>query len=72
VLLIFEALLLALNGARILPESEVMRALKDTTPLHENAGGFVAGLETHEVVATLVNRIIAGGTSVRRPKLPNH
>lgn len=63
---ICEALLLALNDAQILPESEIMGILKDAATSHENAGGSDADLETHMAVAALINRIIAGGNSVRR------
>jgi hypothetical protein len=34
---------------------------------HENAEGTEAGLEMHGAVAASINRIIAGGNSVRRP-----
>jgi hypothetical protein len=63
---ICEALLLALNDARVLPESEIMGVLKDAASTHENAKADAAELETHKAVAALINRIIAGGNSVRR------
>lgn len=64
---ICEALLLALNDAQVLPESEIMGILKDAATSHENAVGTEADLEMHVAVATLINSIIAGGNSVRRP-----
>lgn len=64
---ICEALLLALNDAKVLPESEIMGVLKDAAVSHENASGSDAEMETHSNVATLINRIIKGGNSVRRP-----
>ncbi|MCY0147821.1 hypothetical protein OEG84_08865 [Hoeflea sp. G2-23] len=64
---ICEALLLALNDAQVLPESEIMGILKDAATSHENAEGTEADLEMHVAVATLINSIIAGGNSVRRP-----
>ncbi len=66
-LTICEALLLALNDANILPESEIMGILRDAASSHENAGGTEAELKMHGAVATQINRIIAGGNSVRRP-----
>lgn len=63
---ICEALLLALNDANILPENEIMGVLKDAAAAHENAGGSDNEIETHTAVATLINKIIAGGNSVRR------
>jgi hypothetical protein len=64
---ICEALLLALNDAKVLPESEIMGVLKDAAVSHENANGSNAEREMHSNVASLINRIIAGGNSVRRP-----
>jgi hypothetical protein len=64
---ICEALLLALNDAKILPESEIMGVLKDAAGSHEKASGSDAEMEMHSNVATLINRIISGGNSVRRP-----
>ncbi len=65
---ICEALLLALNDARVLPESEIMSILKDAAATHENAGVDVDDVdpEMHRAVSALINRIIAGGNSVRR------
>ncbi len=65
-LTICEALLLALNDAQVLPESEIMGILKDAAVTHENAGSSDIDLEMHRAVAALINRIIAGGNSVRR------
>ncbi|MFT6659034.1 hypothetical protein [Maritalea sp.] len=65
---ICEALLLALNDAKILPEDEIIGVLKDSSASHEGAiedGGV--NNEMHLAVAKLINQIIAGGNSVRRP-----
>ncbi|WP_127107949.1 hypothetical protein [Pararhodobacter zhoushanensis] len=64
---ICEALLLALNDANILPESEIVGVLKDAAASHASAEGTEAELLIHASVAALINRIIAGGNSVRRP-----
>lgn len=63
---ICEALLLALNDAKVLPEKEIMGVLKDAAATHENAGGSDSEIAEHNAVATLINKIIAGGNSVRR------
>lgn len=63
---ICEALLLALNDAKVLPENEIMGVLKDAAATHENAGGSDREIAEHIAVATLINKIIAGGNSVRR------
>ena len=64
---ICEALLLALNAAKVLPENEIMAILKNAAATHENAGGSGIEIKEHKAVATLINRIITGGNSVRRP-----
>ncbi len=66
-LTICEALLLALNDAKILPESEIVGILKDAAATHENTGSSDPDLQSHKAVAALINKIIAGGNSVRRP-----
>jgi hypothetical protein len=63
---ICEALLLALNDAKVLPEREIVGVLEDAAAAHENAGGSDREIVEHEVVARLINKIIAGGNSVRR------
>lgn len=64
---ICEALLLAMNDRGLLPEHEILGVLRDAAATHENAVGPDAERETHLAVAGLINRIIAGGNSVRRP-----
>ncbi len=63
---ICESLLLALNDAHVLPESEIMDVLKDAAAAHENAINSEVDPEMHRAVAALINRIIASGNSVRR------
>ena len=68
---ICEALLLALNDAKILPEREIVGILKDAAATHEAATQDQAGNSPHEVeahaaAAALINHIIEGGNSVRR------
>lgn len=64
---ICESMLLALNDAHVLPETEIMGILRDAAATHENAGNSSVEREQHSAVAELINRIIAGGNSVRRP-----
>lgn len=66
-LTICEALLLAMNDANILPEEEIVGVLKDAATTHEKAIDGGVDSEMHEAVAALINRIVAGGNSVRRP-----
>lgn len=64
---ICEALLLAMNDHKLLPEREIVGVLRDAAATHENAVGPDSEKETHRAVAGLINRIITGGNSVRRP-----
>lgn len=66
---ICEALLLAMNDGGLLPEHEIVGVLRDAAATHENAKGSEAETETHRSVAALINQIIAGGNSVRRPQV---
>lgn len=61
-LAICEALLLALNDNKILPEREILGILEDAAAAHQNAPES----ELNTAVAALINRILDGGNSVRR------
>jgi len=63
---ICEALLLALNDHKILPEAEIVGVLKDAASAHEAAAKLEES-EAHAAVAALINAILDGGNSVRRP-----
>lgn len=62
---ICESLLLALNDASIIPENEIIGILRDAASTHERAGKTDVEPEMHKAVAALINKIIAGGNSVR-------
>ncbi|NDR56487.1 hypothetical protein [Aliiruegeria sabulilitoris] len=64
---ICEALLLAMNDRKLLPEREIVGILRDAAATHENAIGSVAETESHQAVAGLINMMIAGGYSSGRP-----
>ncbi len=64
---ICEALMLALNDHNIMPEKEFVGILKDAADAHDNAASLDDSKEMHVQVALLINGIIAGGNSVRRP-----
>ncbi len=65
-LAICESLLLALNDHKILPEKEIVGILKDASDAHRNAETGKNGA-LHGAVADLINGILDGGNSVRRP-----
>lgn len=66
---ICEALLLALNDHNILPEKEIVGVLKDAAAAHESAAETESS-GGHAAVAALINAILDGGNSVRRPDGP--
>lgn len=63
---ICEALLLALNDQGLMPEQEILGVLRGATASDKNAIGSDAERETHRAVTELIDRIVAGGNSVRR------
>lgn len=65
-LAICESLLLALNDRNILPEKEIVGIIKDAASAHLDASANGDQAEMHKAVAALLNRILAGGNSVRR------
>ncbi|TMV09143.1 hypothetical protein FGK63_08535 [Ruegeria sediminis] len=64
---ICESMLLAMNDHNLLSEREIVGILRDAAKTHESAVVADGEIETHRAVAVLINRIIAGGNSVRRP-----
>jgi hypothetical protein len=64
---ICESLMLSLNDRDILPEHEIIGILRDAAAAHSNDPGEDGQAVLHECVADLINRIIDGGNSVRRP-----
>jgi hypothetical protein len=66
-LAIVESLMLALNDRKILPEHEILGVLKDAATAHANMPETPERPGHHASVAALINRIISGGNSVRRP-----
>lgn len=64
---ICESLLLALNDHNILPEREIVGILQDAAAAHANAADTDGQADLHRRVTALINGILAGGNSVRRP-----
>jgi hypothetical protein len=64
---ICESLLLALNDRKVLPESEILGIMQDAAAAHREAMPDGVNDELHRAVAALIEAIIAGGNSVRRP-----
>ena len=66
-LAICESLLLALNDRDVLPEHEIVGVLRDAVNAHEDVPGDDEKAALNAAVAKLINSIIDGGNSVRRP-----
>ncbi|ASM74481.1 MULTISPECIES: hypothetical protein [Roseobacteraceae] len=66
-LAICESLLLALNDRGVLPEHEIVGVLRDAVAAHQDIPGDDETTALNAAVALLINRIIDGGNSVRRP-----
>ncbi len=67
-LAICEALLLALNDRNILPEREIVGVLQDASAAHSDLAEAEDRTGLHAAVSKLIDQIISGGNSVRRPK----
>lgn len=63
---ICEALLLALQDRKVLPESEIVGILRDAAATHENAQGPKTERKLHTATAKLINGIIVGGNLSER------
>ncbi len=67
---ICEALLLAMNDHKLLPETEILGLLRDAAATHDNAaritGAEAADASRHAAAALLINRIISDGNPVGR------
>ena len=63
---ICESLLLALGDLKVLSESEVVGVISDAAGAHRFAAGSANDTALHLAVVAILDRIIAGGNSVRR------
>ena len=66
-LAICESLLLALNDRNILSEKEIVGVLKNAAAPHKSVPTGDGNGAIHKAVSALINSIIDGGNSVRRP-----
>jgi hypothetical protein len=64
---ICESLLLAMGDLKLISETEVLGIISDATDSHRNATGSSEDLALHKAVVLVLDRIVAGGNSVRRP-----
>jgi hypothetical protein len=65
-LAICESLLLALNDHKVLPKREIVGVLRDASTAQQLVPGNDDLSALHAAVRELIDKIIAGGNSVRR------
>ena len=64
---ICESLLLAMGDLKIMGEDDAIGVIKDAAYAHRGAGSSPEDIALHIEVTAILDRIIAGGNSVRRP-----
>jgi hypothetical protein len=63
---IVESLLLAMGDLKFMNESEVLGVMTDAAAAHRDAGGSAKDRALHLEVVAILDRIVAGGNSIRR------
>ncbi len=63
---IVESLLLALGDLKLMDESEVLGVISDAAEAHRVVSDSPSDRKLHRDVVIILDRIIAGGNSVRR------
>jgi len=64
---ICESLLLAMGDLNLMGEKEAIGIISDAAAAHRGVGASSKDIALHREVAAILDRIIAGGNSVRRP-----
>ena len=64
---ICESLLLAMGDLKIMNEEEALGVIEDAAAGHRNFDGASKDSALHTEVVAILDRIIAGGNSIRRP-----
>ncbi|MGD0720332.1 MAG: hypothetical protein ABR970_04705 [Roseiarcus sp.] len=64
---ICESLLLALGDLKLMGENEVVGVVVDAASAHRNVGGSSRARALNIEVVAILDRIVAGGNSIRRP-----
>ena len=64
---ICESLLLAMGDLKIMNEEEAVGVIQDAAAGHRNFDGPAKNSAIHVEVVAILDRIIAGGNSIRRP-----
>ena len=64
---ICESLLLAMGDLKLMGENEAIGVITDAASAHRDAGSTADEKALHLAVVTILDRIISGGNSIRRP-----
>ncbi len=64
---ICESLILAMGDLKIMGEEDAVGVISDAANAHRNADGSPQEIAQHLEAAAILDRIIAGGNSIRRP-----
>lgn len=64
---ICESLILALCDLKLMNEKQAVDVLSDAIAAHRGALGEPRDVAMHQEAATILERILAGGNSIRRP-----
>lgn len=64
---ICESLILAMGDLKIMGEHDALGVITDAANAHRNADGTPQEIALHREAAAILDRIIAGGNSIRRP-----
>ena len=66
---ICESLLLALSDLKIMGAKDAGGVLEDAAAAHRNSGASAQNAALHLEVVAIIDRIIAGGNSIPRPRV---
>jgi hypothetical protein len=64
---ICESLLLAMGDLKIMGEKEALGVIDDAATAHRGVGASTQNVALHLEVVAILERIVAGGNSIRRP-----
>lgn len=62
-----ESLMLALSDLKLINEKQAVDVISDAIAAHHGATGPPANVALHKEAAIILERILAGGNSIRRP-----
>lgn len=64
---ICESLILAMGDLKIMREEDAVGVIEDAAAAHRSASGTPQRIALHLEAAAILDRILAGGNSIRRP-----